>query len=199
MKTANLVVKENTDKRCSWCIGDILYENYHDKEWGVPVYEDHKLFESLTLETFQAGISWITILRKRENFRIAFDLFDFEKVAQYDDKKIVSLLNNKGIIRNHKKIKASVNNALLFIEIRRKYGSFSKYIWNFIGGKPLQNGFINVEEIPAKNPLSELISKDLKQNGFQFIGPTVVYAFMQATGMVNDHLKDCPRFNEIQK
>ena len=193
------MVKENTYKRCSWCIGDILYENYHDQEWGVPVYEDHKLFESLTLETFQAGISWITILRKRENFRIAFDLFDFEKVAQYDDKKIVSLLNNKGIIRNHKKIKASVNNALLFIEIRRKYGSFSKYIWNFMGGKPLQNGFINVVEIPAKNPLSELISKDLKQNGFQFIGPTVVYAFMQATGMVNDHLKDCPRFNEIQK
>lgn len=193
------MVKENTDKRCSWCIGDILYENYHDQEWGVPVYEDHKLFEYLTLETFQTGISWITILRKRENFRIAFDLFDFEKVAQYDDKKIVSLLNNKGIIRNHKKIKASVNNALLFIEIRRKYGSFSKYIWNFMGGKPLQNGFINMEEIPAKNPLSELISKDLKQNGFQFIGPTVVYAFMQATGMVNDHLKDCPRFNEIQK
>ena len=194
-----MAVKENTDKRCSWCIGDILYENYHDKEWGVPVYEDHKLFESLTLETFQAGISWITILRKRENFRIAFDLFDFEKVAQYDDKKIVSLLNNKGIIRNHKKIKASVNNALLFIEIRRKYGSFSKYIWNFMGGKPQQNGFINMEEIPAKNPLSKLISKDLKQKGFQFIGPTVVYAFMQATGMVNDHLKDCPRFNEIQK
>tara|TARA_A100001011_G_scaffold393172_1_gene482423 strand:+ start:1837 stop:2445 length:609 start_codon:yes stop_codon:yes gene_type:complete len=188
---------ENTNKRCSWCIGDTLYENYHDREWGVPIYDDHQLFEFLTLESFQAGLSWITILRKRENFRVAFDLFDFEKIAQYDDKKIISLLNDDGVIRNQQKIKAAVNNALRFIEVRRKYGSFSKYIWNFVGGIPQQNGFIKIEEIPVKTPLSLLISKDLKQNGFQFVGPTMVYAYMQAAGMVNDHLISCPRYNEL--
>ena len=190
---------ENTDKICSWCIEDTLYKNYHDQEWGVPVYNDYQLFEFLTFETFQAGLSWITILRKRENFKIAFDLFDFEKIAQYDYKKIISLLNDEGIIRNHQKIKATVNNALRFVEIRKKYGSFSKYIWNFIGGTPQINCFRNMQEIPTKTRLSELISSDLKQKGFQFIGPTVVYAYTQAIGMVNDHLIDCPRYSQVQE
>tara|TARA_B100001093_G_scaffold444516_1_gene447583 strand:- start:347 stop:958 length:612 start_codon:yes stop_codon:yes gene_type:complete len=199
LKKVNLVVMENTYKTCSWCIEDTLYKNYHDQEWGVPVYHDHQLFEFLALETFQAGLSWFTILRKRENFRIAFDLFDFEKIAQYDYKKVISLLNNNGIIRNNQKIKATVNNALRFVEIRKEYGSFSKYIWNFTGGTPQINSFRNMKEIPAKTRLSELISHDLKQKGFQFIGPTVVYAFMQATGMVNDHLIDCPRYSQVQE
>ena len=188
---------ENNHKRCPWCEVDALYEQYHDKEWGVPVFDDLKLFEFLTLETFQAGLSWITILRKRDHFREAFDQFDYEKVACYGDKKINALLNNQGIIRNKQKIKAAVNNAQYFIGIRQEHGTFSQYIWDFIGGKPLQNSFKTLEEIPAKTALSERISKDLKQNGFQFVGPTVVYAHMQATGMVNDHLMDCYRYGEL--
>ncbi len=187
-----------TKKRCSWCIGDPLYEQYHDQEWGVPVYDDLKLFEFLTLETFQAGLSWITVLRKRENFRRAFDQFDFEKVALYGDPEIKALSEDKGIIRNKQKIIASINNAQRFIEIREKCNSFSQYIWNFVKDKPLQNHFKTLEEIPAKTPLSETISKDLKLNGFQFVGPTVVYAHMQATGMVNDHLKECYRYKELE-
>ena len=179
-------------------MGDPLYEQYHDQEWGVPVYDDLKLFEFLTLETFQAGLSWITVLRKRENFRRAFDQFDFEKVALYGDPEIKALSEDKGIIRNKQKIVAAINNAQRFIEIREKCNSFSQYIWNFVEGKPLQNHFKTLEEIPAKTPLSETISKDLKLNGFQFVGPTVVYAHMQATGMVNDHLKDCYRYEELE-
>ena len=189
---------EKMEKRCSWCMGDLLYEQYHDQEWGVPVYNDLKLFEFLTLETFQAGLSWITVLRKRENFRRAFDQFDFEKVALYGVQEIKALSEDKGIIRNKQKIIAAINNAQRFIEIREKCGSFSQYIWDFVKGKPLQNHFKTLEEIPAKTPLSETISKDLKLNGFQFVGPTVVYAHMQATGMVNDHLKDCYRYEELE-
>jgi DNA-3-methyladenine glycosylase I len=188
---------ENNHKRCPWCEGDAFYEQYHDKEWGVPIFDDLKLFEFLTLETFQAGLSWITILRKREHFRKAFDQFDYEKVARYGDEKINALLNNQGIIRNKQKIKAAVNNAQRFIGIRQEHGTFSQYIWDFVRGKPLQNSFKTLEEIPTKTALSERISKDLKQNGFQFVGPTVVYAHMQATGMVNDHLLDCFRYGEL--
>ena len=166
---------ENKYRRCAWCAGDSLYEKYHDQEWGIPVFDDLKLFEFLTLETFQAGLSWITVLRKRENFRSAFDQFEFEKVALYGNKEINALFNDKGIIRNKQKIIAAVNNAQLFMEIRIKHHSFSEYIWGFVAGKPLPKA----------------ISKDLRQNGFQFVGPTVVYAHMQATGMVNDHLIDC--------
>ena len=158
-----------------------------------------KLFEFLTLETFQAGLSWITVLRKREHFRSAFDQFDYEKVARYGDEKIKALLENEGIIRNKQKIKAAINNAQRFIAMRQKFGSFSQYIWDFVGGKPLQNSFKTLEEIPEKTPLSDTISKDLKQNGFQFVGPTVVYAHMQATGMVNDHLVGCFRYQELSQ
>ena len=190
---------ENKKKRCPWCEGDALYEQYHDQEWGVPLYDDLKLFEFLTLETFQAGLSWITVLRKREHFRSAFDQFDYEKVARYGDEKIKALLENEGIIRNKQKIKAAINNAQRFIAMRQKFGSFSQYIWDFVGGKPLQNSIKTLEEIPAKTPLSDTISKDLKQNGFQFVGPTVVYAHMQATGMVNDHLVGCFRYQELSQ
>ena len=188
---------DNNHKRCHWCEGDAFYEQYHDKEWGVPIFDDLKLFEFLTLETFQTGLSWITILRKRDHFRKAFDQFDYEKVARYGDEKINTLLNNQGIIRNKQKIKAAVNNAQRFIGLRQEYRTFSQYIWDFVGGKPLQNSFKTIEEIPTKTALSERISKDLKQNGFQFVGPTVVYAHMQATGMVNDHLLDCYRYGEL--
>ena len=190
---------ENNHRRCPWCEGDALYEQYHDKEWGVPIFDDLKLFEFLTLETFQAGLSWITILRKREHFRKAFHQFDYEKVARYGDEKINALLNNQSIIRNKQKIKAAVNNAQRFIAIRQKHGTFSQYIWDFVGGKPLQNSFKTLEEIPAKTALSERISKDLKQYGFQFVGPTVVYAHMKATGMVNDHLVGCFRYQELSQ
>ena len=176
-----------------------MYEQYHDKEWGVPIFDDLKLFEFLTLETFQAGLSWITILRKREHFRKAFDQFDYEKVACYGDEKINALLNNQSIIRNKQKIKAAVNNAQRFIGIRQEHGTFSQYIWDFARGKPLQNSFKTLEEIPAKTALSERISKDLKQNDFQFVGPTVVYAHMQATGMVNDHLEGCFRYQGLSQ
>ena len=190
---------ENKKKRCPWCEVDALYEQYHDQEWGVPLYDDLKLFEFLTLETFQAGLSWITVLRKREHFRKAFDQFDYEKVARYGDEKIKALLENEGIIRNKQKIKAAINNAQRFIAIRKKHGSFSQYIWSFVGGKPFQNSFKKLEEIPAKTKISNTISKDLRQNGFQFVGPIVVYAYMQATGMVNDHLVGCFRYQELSQ
>jgi len=190
---------ENNQKRCPWCEGDVLYEKYHDQEWGVPIFDDLKLFEFLTLETFQAGLSWITVLQKREHFRVAFDQFDYEKVALYGDKEIKALIENEGIIRNKQKIKAAVNNAQRFIAMRQKHGTFSQYIWDFVGGKPLQNSFKTLEEIPAKTTLSDTISKDLKQNGFQFVGPTVIYAHMQATGMVNDHLVGCFRYQELSQ
>jgi len=183
--------------RCDWPKDDTLYIEYHDKEWGVPVYDDNKLFEFLILETFQAGLSWITILRKRENFRKAFDYFDYKKIAKYTEAKFESLLLDKGIIRNKLKIKATISNAKAFMEIQKEFGSFSKYIWNFVDGKPIKNEFSLMSELPENTELSDLISKDLKKRGFKFVGSTVVYAHMQATGMVNDHVKDCFRYLEV--
>ncbi len=177
--------------RCAWCEKDDLYRDYHDKEWGKPVYDDDKLFEFLILETFQAGLSWYTILKKRENFRTAFDNFDYKKVAQYSEEKIQELLQNAGIIRNQLKIRGTISNAIAFMEVQKKFGSFSKYIWNFTDGKPIENNRKSLKEIPATTPLSDAISKDLKKRGFKFVGSTVVYAHMQATGMINDHVEDC--------
>lgn len=181
----------NEIARCSWCLSSDLYKKYHDEEWGVPVYDDQKLFEFLILETFQAGLSWITILNKRENFRSAFDSFDYKKIAVYNEDKIQELIENAGIIRNKLKIRAAVSNASAFIKVQDEYGSFSKYIWGFVNGKPIDNNRQLLKEIPATTPLSDAISKDLKKRGFKFVGSTVVYAHMQATGMVNDHVKDC--------
>ncbi len=184
-------------QRCSWCGDDPLYVTYHDTEWGVPVYDDNTLFEFLLLETFQAGLSWITILRKRENFRNAFDDFDYKKIANYSEDKIASLLQDAGIIRNKLKVNSAVTNAQAFIKIQKEFGSFSKYIWGFVDGKPIQNRFKSMSECPANTPLSDTISKDLKKRGFKFVGSTVVYAYMQATGMVNDHLVSCFRYKEV--
>lgn len=183
--------------RCGWCEGDSLYESYHDEEWGVPVRDDHTLFEFLILETFQAGLSWITVLRKRENFRKAFDDFDYKKIARYDQKKIDALLQDAGIIRNKLKVHATVSNAQAFMEIQKEFGSFSTYIWEFVDGKPIKNKLKNYKDAPAKTPLSDTISKDLKKRGFKFVGSTVVYAHMQATGMVNDHEISCFRYGEV--
>ncbi len=164
---------------------------YHDEEWGVPVYDDEKLFEFLLLETFQAGLSWITILNKRDNFRRAFDQFDYRKIANYKEAKIQSLLEDSGIIRNKLKVRSAVTNAQNFMNIQKEFGSFSNYIWAFVEGKPINNNIRDYSEIKANTPLSDLISKDLKKRGFKFVGSTVVYAQMQATGMVNDHVADC--------
>ena len=188
-----------TQKRCAWSNNDKLYIKYHDKEWGVPVHNDRKLFEFLILEGFQAGLSWFTILKKRENFRKAFDNFDFNKIAKYDKKKINVLLKDAGIIRNRLKIEAAVTNAKAFIETRKEFGTFDKYIWSFTDGKPIQNKFESLKKIPAKTKLSDKISDDLKKRGFKFVGSTIVYAHMQATGMVNDHAVDCFRHKEVQE
>jgi DNA-3-methyladenine glycosylase I len=177
--------------RCKWCVGIDIYEKYHDEEWGVPVYDDQKLFEFLILETFQAGLSWITILRKRENFRLAFDNFDYKKIAQYPEEKIQELMLDAGIIRNQLKIRSAVSNAIAFMKVQEELGSFSSYFWKFTDGKPINNNRQNLKEVPATTPLSDSISKDLKKRGFKFVGSTVVYAHMQATGMVNDHVADC--------
>ena len=184
-------------QRCGWCKGDELYEAYHDLEWGVPVKDDDTLFEFLTLETFQAGLSWITILKKRENFRKAFDHFDYKKIATYNQAKIDSLLKDTGIIRNKLKVNATVSNAFAFIEVQKEFGSFSKYIWGFVNGKPIKNSIANYKDGPANTELSDQISKDLKKRGFKFVGSTVIYAHMQATGMVNDHEVTCFRYNEV--
>ncbi|RPD99681.1 DNA-3-methyladenine glycosylase I [Aureibaculum marinum] len=183
--------------RCTWCGNDPLYIAYHDKEWGVPVYDDDTLFEFLILETFQAGLSWITILRKRENFRKAFDNFDYTKIATYNEDKYESLLQDQGIIRNKLKIKATISNAQAFLNVQKEFGSFSKYIWSFTNGKPIKNNYKNMSDIPATTALSDIISKDLKKRGFKFVGSTVIYAHMQATGMVNDHVVDCFRYKEV--
>ncbi|MFV8268684.1 DNA-3-methyladenine glycosylase I [Flavobacterium sp. GT2N3] len=177
--------------RCKWCVGIAIYEKYHDEEWGVPVYDDQKLFEFLILETFQAGLSWITILKKRENFQLAFDNFDYKKVALYTEDKIQELLLNAGIIRNQLKIRAAVSNAIAFMKVQEELGSFSNYIWQFTDGQPNQNNRQSLKEVPSTTPLSDKISKDLKKRGFKFVGSTVVYAHMQATGMVDDHVADC--------
>ena len=181
--------------RCRWCVGIAIYEKYHDEEWGVPVYDDQKLFEFLILETFQAGLSWITILKKRENFRLAFDYFDFLKVALYNEDKIQELMQNAGIIRNQLKIRAAVTNANSFIKIQEEFGSFSNYIWAFTNNKPIVNKPSSLKEVPSTSAISDKISKDLKKRGFKFVGSTVIYAHMQATGMVDDHVADCWKRN----
>ena len=183
--------------RCGWCKDDPLYMAYHDTEWGVPVFADDKLFEFLILETFQAGLSWITILRKRENFRKAFDDFDYKKIANYSEAKYEELLLDAGIIRNRLKIKATISNAVSFMEVQQEFGSFSNYIWSFTNGKPIKNKWKTLSELPANTELSDIISKDLKKRGFKFVGSTVIYAHMQATGMMNDHIIDCFRHQEV--
>lgn len=185
-------------KSCSWPTNDPLMIKYHDKEWGVPLHNDKKLFEFLLLEGFQAGLSWRTILYKRENFRKAFNNFDFNKVAKYNRRKINSLLENEGIIRNKLKVESAVTNAKAFLEVRKEFGTFNKYIWNFVNGKPIQNKFKSLNELPARTELSDQISKDLKKRGFKFVGSTIVYAHMQATGMVNDHIVECFRHKELK-
>ena len=183
--------------RCPWCGNDALYVAYHDREWGVPVHDDRKLFEMLILEGMQAGLSWITILKKRESFRTAFDNFDPEKVTRYDGEKIAELLENPNIIRNRLKINSAVTNAKAFLEIQTQFGSFDKFIWRFVGGEPQVNHYRSLDEIPAKTPLSDEISRELKRRGFKFVGSTIVYSFMQAVGMVNDHLVSCFRHSLI--
>lgn len=177
--------------RCGWCEKDDLYRNYHDTEWGKPVYDDATLFEFLLLETFQAGLSWYTILSKRENFRKAFVNFDYKKIALFKEEKIQELLLNAGIIRNQLKIRAAVTNAQAFMKVQEEFGSFSNYIWKFTNGKVIDNVPKTLQDVPASTQLSDSISKDLKKRGFKFVGSTVVYAHLQATGMVNDHIESC--------
>jgi len=184
--------------RCKWCENDLLYIKYHDTEWGVPVYDDAKIFEFLLLETFQAGLSWITILKKREKFKIAFDNFDYQKIAKYSDDKLEKLRNDASIIRNRLKIKAAKTNAIAFMKVQKEFGTFSKYLWGFVNGKPIQNNFKSTGELPANTPLSDKISNDLKSRGFKFVGSTIVYAHMQAMGMINDHTTKCFRYKEIR-
>lgn len=183
--------------RCQWAGDDSLMQKYHDEEWGVPKRDDRRLFEDLVLDGAQAGLSWSTILRKRENYRQAFDNFDPEKVAAYDEAKIEELLANPGIIRNRLKINSATKNAKAFLKVQEEFGSFDAYIWGFVDGKPIQNSWQTMSELPAKTELSDIISKDLKNRGFSFVGPTIVYAFMQAVGIVNDHTVDCFRYHEV--
>jgi DNA-3-methyladenine glycosylase I len=183
--------------RCSWANYNDAMKDYHDKEWGTPVHDDQLLFEFLVLEGAQAGLSWNTILQKRENFRTAFDNFDYNKIAKYNEQKVEDLLNNKGIIRNRLKIEAVIANAKAYIEVQKEFDTFDKYIWQFVNNKPQINKFKTLEDLPAKTEQSELISKELKKRGFKFIGPTICYAFMQAVGLVNDHVQDCFRYEQI--
>ena len=181
--------------RCSWCGTDELYIKYHDEEWGVPVHDDRKHFEFLVLESAQSGLSWLTILRKRENYSLAYDDFDPEKVAAYGEDKISALLLNPGIIRNRMKIEASVNNARKFLDIQKEFGSFDSYIWRFVDNKPIINSYQSVSEVPATSELSDRISKDLKSRGFKFLGSITIYSHIQAIGLVNDHINTCFRKN----
>jgi len=185
--------------RCAWGSSNPLMIEYHDAEWGVPLHDEQKLFEFLILEGMQAGLSWSTILNKRENFRRAFAEFEVEKVARFGKREINRLLQDAGIIRNRLKIEAAINNAQRFSEVQNEFGSFDAYIWGFVNGKPIRNGFKSLKEIPAKTALSDAISKDLIKRGFKFVGSTIVYAHMQATGMVNDHTVDCFRYKQVSK
>lgn len=185
--------------RCIWCKDDPLYTAYHDTEWGVPIYDDRLLFEFLILEGMQAGLSWITVLRKREAFRAAFSNFNAKKIIKYDDHKIDLLLNDAGIIRNKLKINAAIQNANAFLKTQKECGSFSEYIWHFVNGKTIQNHWKNPKQVPAKTDVSDLMSKDLKKRGFKFVGSTICYAYMQAVGIVNDHAADCFRYKELNK
>ena len=177
--------------RCAWCTSETIYMDYHDNEWGRPVHDDQKLFEFLVLESFQAGLSWITILKKRENFRKAFAGFDVKKVAKFDERKVESLMQDEGIIRNRLKVHAAINNAKLFIAIQKEFGSFDKYIWGFVGGKPVINKPKSMKDLMPTSDISTTITKDLTKRGFKFVGGTIMYAYMQAVGMVNDHVVDC--------
>ena len=185
--------------RCSWANSSDAMKEYHDKEWCAPVHDDQTLFEFLVLEGAQAGLSWATILKKRENFRKAFDNFDYIKISKYDNQKIDELLNDPGIIRNKLKIAASIANANALLIVQEKFGSFDKYIWKFVNNTTINNKFKTLEDLPSKTPLSELISKDLKKRGFKFVGPTIIYSFMQAIGLTNDHTTDCFRYEEINQ
>lgn len=185
-------------KRCSWAGNELIYINYHDNEWGVPIHEDIKLFEFLILEGAQAGLSWITILKKRENYRQAFDNFNIKKIALYDEKKIEELMCNEGIIRNKLKINSVVINAKAVLKVQEEFGTFDKYIWEFVKGRTIINKWETTRSIPAESNESKLMSKDLKKRGFKFVGPTICYSFMQAVGMVNDHVLDCFRHDEIE-
>jgi len=194
-KNSEVSIKLKTmQNRCSWVTDSKLYQDYHDFEWGIPVYDDKTLFEFLILETFQAGVSWITILNKRENFRKAFDDFNYHKIAKYKEIKFNELMQDAGIIRNKLKIKSAITNAQLFIEIQQEFGSFSKFIWSYVNGKPIINQFQNKDEVPATSGISDRISRDLKKRGFKFTGSTIMYAYMQAVGMVNDHTADCFKY-----
>lgn len=184
-------------ERCPWPGKDEMYIKYHDEEWGVPVHDDRKHFEFLVLEGAQAGLSWATILKRRENYRKAYDNFDPAKVAKYDETKVAELLANAGIIRNRKKIESSINNARLFLEVQKEFGSFDNYIWSFVDHKPVINSWKTLSELPAKTELSDRISKDLKKRGFSFVGSTIIYAHIQAIGLVNDHLVSCFRYREL--
>ncbi len=184
-------------KRCGWCMKDSLYLKYHDTEWGVQLHDDQRIFEFLALEGMQAGLSWLTILKKREGFRRAFDRFIPTKVASYDDGKIVKLMNDKNIIRNRAKIYAVINNAARFIEIQEEFGSFDSYMWGFVGGRQKKNKRGRLSDIPSRTPESDRLSRDLVLRGFKFVGPTICYSHMQATGMVNDHLYSCFRYDEV--
>jgi DNA-3-methyladenine glycosylase I len=183
--------------RCAWVSNDPLYIAYHDTEWGVPVFDDKLLFEFLVLEGAQAGLSWLTVLKKRENYRKALEGFDPAKVAGFNEKKIQSLLNDPGIIRNKLKVRSAVTNAKAFLEVQEEFGSFAKYSWQFVGGKPIKNCFKSFKEVPAATTESDAFSKDLKKRGFKFVGSTIIYAHMQAVGMVNDHTVDCFRYGEV--
>lgn len=186
-------------KRCAWCGSDPLYIVYHDQEWGVPLRDDHRLFEMLVLEGAQAGLSWLTILRKRENYRKAFTGFDPEQVARYGEQEIARLLQDAGIVRNRLKIEAAVKNARGFLQIQEEWSSFADYLWDYVDGRSVVNTWRDIAEIPAHTPLSDRLSKDLKKRGFNFVGPTICYAFMQAVGIVNDHTIDCFRYREIKQ
>lgn len=186
-------------KRCAWVTEDLLYIAYHDQEWGVPVYDDAVLFEFLILEGMQAGLNWLTILKKRENYRACLDNFDAKKIAKYPNKKILELMSNPGIIRNKLKIQSIIINAQAYLKVQKEYGSFSEYIWSFVGGKILINQFASTKQVPNRSDVSDQMSKDLKKRGFKFVGSTICYAFMQAVGMVNDHTTDCFRFRKVMK
>ena len=187
-------------KRCDWVPeNNLLYCEYHDREWGVPVHDDRKLFEMLILEGAQAGLSWSTVLKKRENYRKAFDNFDYKKIVNYNENKIKQLLGNEGIIRNRLKIKSTIQNAKVFLEIQKEFGSFDKYLWNFVNFKVVQNKFQSLKEIPSKTRLSNKISKDLKERGMNFVGSTIIYAYLQAIGIVNDHQTSCFRYEEVKE
>ena len=185
--------------RCEWCTGTELYTKYHDTEWGVPVYDDQKHFEFLSLESAQAGLSWLTILNKRENYRKAYDNFDPKKVARYTEAKEEKLMANAGIVRNRLKIKASISNAKNFLEIQKEFGSFSDYLWGFVNGKPIVGKWKSLEELPAETELSDKIAKDLKKRGFKFLGSVIIYSHLQATGIINDHIISCYRYKEVKE